>query len=128
MAENFSVAVEQGQAQVTFNPHFHRVLVVGKLLAYSAGVVAEPAAHDFLTRGAGQIKLDVVTNPIPCPEGEGAGLELVLDELGDEGVVHVEGRGEMADQGLEELLAGAAGSPFDDRAEGGDVITPDRRQ
>src|SRR5260370_42599943 len=44
-----------------------------------------------------------------------------LGKFGHEGVVDIDGRRQVADEVLEELLAGAAGRSFDNGAEGGNV-------
>src|SRR5258707_859139 len=80
----------------------------------AGGGVAQPAAHDVLTGGAGEVVLEVLLNLPPRPEGEGADACVHAGELGDGGEGHAEGRGQMAHQVLEELLARAAGGPLDD--------------
>src|SRR5262249_506455 len=58
---------------------------------------------------------------VPLPDGEGAAVGRCL-EFADGGVVDADGLGEVADQGPEELLAGADGGPFDHRPEGVQVV------
>src|SRR5262249_31328165 len=55
------------------------------------------------------------------PDREGAAPRQAL-ELADGGVVDVDGLGEVADEGPEELLAGAAGGPLDHCPEGVQVV------
>src|SRR5262249_4357481 len=84
--------------------------------------MTQSAAHDILTRGPGELILDVLVNPIARPVSEGADARRDVSELGDKGVMHVNGRGQMADQRLEEFLTRAAGGPFDQGTEGAEVI------
>src|SRR5262249_54332031 len=81
----------------------------------------QPAAHDFGTRGPGEVILEVDADPVALPEGKRADVRRRLGEFGDDRVVNVDGLSEMADQGLEEILPGAAGGAFDHRLEGAKV-------
>ena len=54
-------------------------------------------------------------------------MRRTLGEFGDDGVVHVSSFRQMADQRLEELLAGAAGRAFDYGLERPQVVPHGRR-
>ena len=71
-----------------------------------------------MARGAIKIVLDVGGDGIFCPIGEGADTGFRAGELGDEGVLGVDGLGQMLDEQVEELGTGGLGRAFDDGTEG----------
>ena len=75
-------------------------------------------AHHVLAGRADHVPLDVVGDPVPEPERQGA-RPRATGELGHEGVARPDGRSQVADEGLKELLPGVARSPLDDGAQGG---------
>ena len=72
----------------------------------------QSAVHDFGTRRPGEVVFEVVRESVALPEGEGADVRRGLGEFSNYGVVDIDGLGQMADEGAEELLANAGGGPF----------------
>jgi hypothetical protein len=84
--------------------------------------MAQRAVHHLLARGARQLPLQVVVDMIPGPVSERSYPCIDLGKFGDEGMVDIDGCGEVADQVLEELLTGAAGRSFDNGTQGGNIV------
>src|SRR5262249_56688663 len=103
-------------------PQVDQPLVTRKLSPDPEGVVAQPSAHDVLTRGPRQVELDVREELAFAPVGESTDARRDPGELGDEGIAHPDGRGEMPDQGLEKELSCTPGRSLHDRAEGNDLV------
>src|SRR5262249_24460261 len=80
-------------------------------LAHTGRVVTEVAAHHVLAGRADHVPLDVVGDPVPEPERQGAHPRAAC-ELGHQRVARADGRREVADEGLKELLPGVARGPL----------------
>jgi hypothetical protein len=92
-----------------------------------AGMMAQPPAHNVLARGPGQVVLDVVAQFSLPPVRQCPDPSLFVGELGDEGTVHADCRGQVPDERLEENLARASRRPLDDRPESGSFVVGRRR-
>src|SRR5712692_11898071 len=126
MAEHVACGITQGNAQITLDPHLHEGTIEGKQVLDADRVVAHRAQHHLLAWSTGQFPLQVVMDMISGPVSERAYSRVDLGELGDEGMVDIDGRGKAANQVLEEFLAGALGRSFDNGAEGGKVVAGHR--
>src|SRR5262245_5197575 len=85
-------------------------------------MMAEVAAHDGGAGGARVIILDVVRDRVPRPERQGPDPGADVGDCGDHGVGYAHGFGHVADQGPDELPAGAGGGPLDHRSQGAEVV------
>jgi hypothetical protein len=63
---------------------------------------------------------------IPGPVSERSGPRVDVGKFGNEGIVGIDGLGQVAHQVLEEFLAGALGRSFDNAAERGNVVAGQR--
>jgi hypothetical protein len=115
-----SVVVE-GHGHVTVHTTLVQELAPGKALRHAGGEMRQAAAEDFASRCVGHVELPALHDMVVVPKGEDA-AELGLFEFGDADVVDVDGLGQVADEGPEELLAGTAGGPLDHRPEGVQVV------
>ena len=109
--------VAQRHAQVALDAPVHEQPVRRELLAHPRRVVTEVAAHHVLAGRVGHVPLDVVGDVVSEPERQGA-RHRAAGELGHEGVARADGRRQVADEGLKELLPGVARRPLDDGAQG----------
>ena len=77
-----------------------------------------------LTGRARERPLEILSDTVPGPEGDGAGPGTGpgRGELGDEGVVRTDRLCQVTDEGLKKLLAGAVSGPLDDRTERGEFF------
>ena len=121
-ADHVALAIEQRRPQVAFDPQPDERLRLREAVLHAEGMLAQPATHDILTRGAGEVILDILLDLSPRPEGERADARVHAGELGDGGEGHADSRGQMAHQVLKELLARAAGGPLDDGPEDIEVV------
>ncbi len=124
MPQDLAFAVQKRHGLVTVDTALHQRRRPGEEPRHPRRVMHQSAAHDVGARRPGAVILEVVRDVVALPEGEGADVRRGLGEFGDDRVVDVDSLGQMADQGSKELLAGAAGCPFDDRVQGAEVVAP----
>ena len=90
------------------------------------GVVAQAPAHHVLTWSPRQVVLQSWEDRALSPVGEGVHTCRDACELGDEGIAHPDGHGEVPYQRFKERLARASSRAFDNRSEGNDLIVKRR--
>ncbi len=111
-------AVEQRHGDVALDPGRHQPAVLGEELPDAGRVEGDLAADHLLAGSAAEVVLERRAVVVDLPQGEHAdpGDRLVAN-LGDGGVLHAEGAGEMADERAQEIGADGRGGPLDDGAQ-----------
>jgi hypothetical protein len=105
--EHAAVRVEQGNAEVAHGPERLQVRVGGVQLHHAVRHVHEaPVVHHGLARRPVDAVLVVAVEAVRYPEGERAQPPLGLQPLGDPHALRAERAGEVANQLVEERLAG----------------------
>src|SRR5260370_40353715 len=84
--------------------------------------MAQRTLDHLLTRRTSQLPLLVVPDMTPGPVSERSNLCVDLGKFGNEGMVDINSGGQMADEVLEELLAGAAGRSFENSTQPRNIV------
>ena len=113
--EGPAAAVEERHADVALDAGLDDPAVLGEEAPDVRGVVAGLSSHHVLARRAAEVVLEGLAVAVDLPEGQEAHAgDGLVDHLGDEGVLHAEGLGQMAHEGAQEVRAGGRGGPLDD--------------
>ncbi len=116
MTEDLALAVQERDAHVAVDAQAHQRGRVREVLRHTCRVMDESPARDGVARRGRKVIFHVVDDPITRRKGDGAHPRIHVGELGDDGIGHIDGRSQSADQRPEKLLSRTSGRPFDDIA------------
>ncbi len=124
VAQNRSLGIAQRHSQKAFDSPLARVRIVREFLAYSRGVVAQIPVNHLFTRRSRQSPLEISSDVVPVPEGDGTRLGVGLGrcELCNEGPARVRHTGQDTNECLEILFAIAVRVRLDDHTQRGDFF------